>query len=263
MGSPLEDFPKKKKAFLSLLLLFYLALSIGNILKISVPNSEIYESIDKYIDYFRYNSSYIKNNKTYYFNEEKDEDFIKLNDTKASFGYCFYINALSNIVLLTIDFIILVFACWGLASGMETSGYCCIICTTLGCEECFTCIVKAALTCPLLLQFLIGLANVWVILGIILGYHIAKSSINSLKEKLNIDRINIDLINNQIFDILFLVAFFLITVLTIVYWCLYKTCYKDSAIANPPKNDFQIINKKPEENELKEYFMIIIIENNI
>ena len=86
MGSPLEDFPKKKKAFLSLLLLFYLALSIGNILKISVPNSEIYESIDKYIDYFRYNSSYIKNNKTYYFNEEKNEDFIKLNDTKASFG---------------------------------------------------------------------------------------------------------------------------------------------------------------------------------
>ena len=121
-----------------------------------------------------------------------------------------------NIVLLTIDFIILVFACWGLASGMETSGYCCIICTTLGCEECFTCIVKAALTCPLLLQFLIGLANVGVILGIILGYHIAKSSINSLNEKLNIDRINIDLINNQIFDILFLVAFFLITVLTIV-----------------------------------------------
>lgn len=234
------------------LLAFYLLVPIGIIMKVLIPNNDILTSIEKSVDFLMYNYTQTKNmtseselnNISYSFLYYKDEDFKSLNNTKDDFYKCYMINSLTAVILICVDAILAVFVCCGMKYGIEMVKCCCVICIYLGCaEDCLKCFIKAALKCPLFLQFLIGSLNAFSLIFLIVYNNIARTSINNLVKKLNINNNILDFKSNNVFNGLFLAAMLILLILNIVHWGM-KCYYGDDSTCNPPKMKIKIYQKK-------------------
>ena len=246
MGELTDSMGKKQKIFLYILLILYILYPIGEIYKVSAPNLDNEESLKKYIEYFSRNIS----------NSSNDEDIKELESLKENFYMLSLVNGWTSIALPFIDFIVIIFYCCGLYNGFVTTLYCCSICL---CDcSCILCLIKSALTCPLLLQSLAGIIILITIGLLMIDYHDTKTIVEKLKKRLNIDKIYIDLKSNQTYNALFLAAIIILLILTIVYYCLKKSCCcccccsccDDSSLPNPPK--VEIIISQNESKNIKQ-----------
>ena len=268
MQIPTSPLQKTEKIILYIILLAFLVIPIISLFKVSSNCLDAVNESQFKSDYQRYINQTYSNNKS---DEEKFEQFntnYKLNKTKRSdydkylgtikhFDSYFYIKMYTEIALIVIDFLMIVFII-SIEYGVKILNTCCIPCLAGGCcsrndyTGCLQCFKEGSLFNPLTMQSIISLFLFIMSIVLVSEINSGRSQLKKLIEKIrqNNSKNNIEdiiIISDPLSDlygykkgiILFLIFYLLLIIATITYSILRKVYFSKNLSLFPTVNKNQ------------------------